>query len=168
MGAETNHYLADPNYVALSASVRENPFSMTERGIMADWCDEHDLSRHAELLRGGSIPLTIFEELAVSVLGGCNFAPATWDKKFAQSLVAKMNEQRERKDVAYLTVKQWLWLWIMLRRYRRSVSHDKVKAEAEARYNRCLELLDLKHLKPIERRRRKATDDRPCFLEWTE
>lgn len=129
------------------AQMQDNPFDANRRGILADMIEENDQIWQAAALRAGRIPLTGFDSVAAYQLGNCRFAPATFDKRFARDIASAVAQ-----DQPSLTPRQWLWMWVLLHRYRKSVGNANVKERAKRRYNRCIELLDVKHLKPIERR----------------
>lgn len=158
--------LRDENTAAFIASLQANPFDPMTRAVFADYLEEHgngesDLER-AELLRKGLIPLTGFDYMAARFLAGCNFAPATWDKRFVLGLSERANE----RPIA-LTPKQYLWMWVLLWRYRKSVRVERVRAEAEKRYNAYIELLGLQHLKPADRRRKPKMNDATTLFDET-
>jgi len=153
--------IRDENTAAFFAQLHEDPFDPTTRAVFADYLEERGDTERAEQLRKGLIPLTGFDDMAVECLTSCNFAPATWDKRFASDLGARALE----KPPAF-TPKQYLWMWVLLRRYRKSVRVKRVRDEAERRYNRYVELLDLKHLKPaMIKRKPKMCDVTTLFDE---
>lgn len=140
--------MIDESLIAVAISrMQDNPFDADCRSILADMLEENDRIWQANALRAGRIPLTGFDEIAARELGNCRFAPATFDKRFARDIFS-----RAAQTEPSLTPRQWLWMWVLLHRYRKSVQNDRVKAAAKERYNRCIELLDVKHLKPTERR----------------
>ena len=152
---------SDPTFKALLEAVRDDPFSKTNRLILADFVEEHRPIGMAAVvsLREGRIPLLSFEIQCAKALGCCNFAPATWDKRFAYSIADRATSKYD------LSPKQYLWMWVLLRRYRKSVKDDEIKKAAGERYNRCVELLDIKHLKPINRRTHKQTEMQATLLD---
>lgn len=152
--------IADELIGVAIARMQDNPFSSECRNILADMIEENDQIWQAKALRAGRIPLTEFDQTAAYQLGGCNFAPATFDKRFARDISG-----RAAQAEPCLTPRQWLWMWVLLHRYRKSVLHANVKARAKERYSRCIELLDLKHLKPIDRRLIVPTQE--LFLQAT-
>lgn len=139
------------------AKVHDNPFNETNRLVLADMLDEAGQPERADALRRGRIPLTEVDSVASVCLGNCWFAPATWDKRFAENIASAA-----RQENLSLTPRQWLWMWLLLHRYRRSVKVERIKALAEERYPRVVELLDLKHVKVPERRLTK-----PVAKDWT-
>lgn len=112
---------------AMLAMLHANPLDSVHRLVFADWCDENGEEWAAKPLREGRVPLQRLDCVAVEVLKSCRFAPATWDKRFARDL------PNDAGRGASLTPRQYLWLWILLRKYRRSVTHDAIRAEAEKR-----------------------------------
>lgn len=170
------------DYQPLLDELHNNPFSKDVRLVLADILDESGDTERAEILRRGNIPLFAEDQAAAIALGNCNFAPATFDKKFARDIATRAKGYVEcgtcygradgdvyrgrtngvpcpdckgtgRSDrIADLTPKMWLWLWVILHRYRRSVKDKAIRKLAESRYNRSVELLDVKHLKPLNRR----------------
>ncbi len=153
--------LSDPEFLAMMKTVHDDPFCNISRGILADFIEEHRPIgiAAAESLRQGRIPLLSFEIGCAKSLACCNFAPATWDKKFSYSIAERATSKGD------LTPKQYLWMWILLRRYRKSVLDPEVRKEAEARYDRCIELMDIQHLKSIHRRTDKKTDMNPNLFD---
>lgn len=145
---------------AAIAHMQDNPFDTERRCVLADMLEENDMIWAAKALRDGLVPLTGFDESAAYQLGHCRFAPATFDKRFASDIF-----NRAAKKEPCLTPRQWLWMWVLLHRYRKSVLSARVRKMAEARYNRCIELLDVKNLKPIERRLTVPTQE--GFLQAT-
>ena len=145
------------------AQIQDNPLDKTTAAVFADWMEENggDL-RRVEQLRKGLIPLTREDEIAVQVLGYCNFAPATFDKKFTSDLCARREKMRKNREPVAVTPKQYIWLWVLLWRYRRSVKPERFIEEAERRYNRYARLLDLPRFKPIKVRP-KPSDEQPLF-----
>lgn len=150
------------NRESFFASLQDNPFQPVTRAVFADYLDEDGDMERAEQLRKGLIPLTEFDEVAVACLASCNFAPATWDKRFARDLASRA----EAKPPA-LTPKQYLWLWVLLRRYRKSVRVERIRDEAERRYNRYVELLDLAWVKPTMRKRKPRMNDQTTLFDET-
>lgn len=142
------------------ARVQDDPFNADSRNVLADMLEEQDQIWQAAALRAGRIPLTGFDGVAAYQLGNCNFAPATFDKRFACDIASAA-----AKDQPSLTPRQWLCMWVLLHRYRKSVGNANVKARAAERYSRCVELLGVKHLKPIERRLTVPTQE--GFLQAT-
>ena len=146
----------DPTFQALYAAFHEAPFSRSCAGVLADWCEENggDLGQTwAGILREKRVPLTTFETLAAEALGRCSFAPRTFDKRFGRSIAdSVIDASVVRRWVPSLTVKQYLWMWILLRRYRRTVPKGEIVKEATRRYDKCIELLGIEHLKPLNRR----------------
>ncbi len=142
------------------ARMQDNPFDADCRGVLADMLEENGRIWEPAALRAGRVPLTGFDQVAAWELGNCRFAPATFDKRFANDI-----SSRSVQDEPSLTPRQWLWMWVLLHRYRKSVKHSGVRTIAAERYNRCVELLDVKHLKPIERRLTVPTQE--GFLQAT-
>ena len=142
------------------ARMHDDPFNADCRNILADMVEEQGQIWQAKALRGGLIPLTGFDKTAAFQLGNCRFAPATFDKRFASDI-----HERAGRDEPCLTPRQWLCMWVLLHRYRKSVGNANVKARAAERYSRCVELLGVKHLKPIERRLTVPTQE--GFLQAT-
>jgi uncharacterized protein (TIGR02996 family) len=133
--------------------IQFDPFDETIKSIFADWLEEREDYVRAALLRAngrrkhGMIPLIGVDEHAAGCLGGCRFAPATFDKRFANDIAAKACEKPPA-----LTPKQYCWMWCLLHRYRRSVRVASIKAEAAQRYDSYCHMLDVARLKPHERR----------------
>lgn len=149
------HAMRDEPLIAVAISrMHDNPFDADCRGVLADMLEENGRIWEPAALRAGRVPLTGFDQAAACALGNCRFAPATFDKQFAITI-----EWLASKDEPSLTPRQWLWMWVLLHRYRKSVRNDRVKTTAAERYNRCIELLDVKHLKPIERRLTVSTQE---------
>ena len=144
---------------AMLAKVHDDPFNETNRLVLADMLDEAGQPERAEALRRGRIPLTEIDFLASACLGNCRFAPGTFDKRFAGSIVSVV---RARDENPSLTPRQWLWMWLLLHRYRRSVNVERIKVLAAERYPRVVQLLDLNHLKLPDRRLTK-----PVAKDWT-
>lgn len=154
--------IRDENTSAFFKSLQDNPFDPMTRAVFADYLEERGDTERAEQLRKGLIPLTGFDEIAAACLCSCNFAPATWDKRFARDL-----GQRAAEKPPAFTPKQYLWLWVLLRRYRKSVRVERVRDEAERRYNHYVELLDLKHLKPAMVKRKPRMNDQTTLFDET-
>lgn len=129
------------------ASMQDNPFDADRRGILADILEENDRIWEAVALRAGRVPLTEFDKIAAVQLGNCRFCPGTFDKRFAQRIFNSADDEQSS-----LTPRSYLWMWVLLHRYRKSVKNARVKIMAENRYNLYIELLGVKHLKPIIRR----------------
>lgn len=153
--------MIDESLIAVAiASMQDNPFDADCRGVLADMIEENGKIWEPAALRAGRIPLTGFDQAAAYELGNCRFMPAAFDKRFARDI-----SNHAARDKPSLTPRQWLWMWVLLHRYRKSVRNARVKAEAANRYNRCVELLDVKHLKPINRRLTVPTQE--GFLQAT-
>jgi len=149
----------DDNTIAFLQSLHENPFDPVTRMVFADYLEENGDMPRAELLRKGLIPLIEFDLMAVANLAGCRFAPATWDKRFARDL-----DTRAKQEPPAFTPKQYLWLWVLLRRYRKSVRSTLVRDEAERRYDRYVEMLDLGWVKPAMRKRKPRMNDQTTLF----
>ena len=122
-------------------ALHANPLDTSHRLVMADWCDENGYEWAAGPLRKGRMPLFTLDTQAIVALKNCNYAPATWDKKFASQL----------EPVEWsLTPRQYLWLWILLRKYRRSVRDAGIREEAEKRYEAYKSLHEAGMVKPSE------------------
>ena len=160
---------ADPICRSMLQAFDEQPFSKMRRGVLADYLEEYGGELGAEkaaILRNGDVPMTDFARNAALALGGCSFAPATWDKRFARDIYSRVHAAVLGGKVPSLTTKQYLWMVILLWRYRRTADKCYVKW-AEKHYNRAVELLDIAHLKPLDRHlsgKRKGHTDTRTFL----
>lgn len=150
----------DDNAKAFLQSLHDNPFNPVTRAVFADYLEQNSDMERAEQLRKGLIPLTEYDLMAVSYLANCNFAPATWDKRFARDLAARA----ESRPPAF-TPKQYLWLWVLLRRYRKSVGSARVREDAERRYDRYVDMLDLGWIKPAMRKRKPRMNDQTTLFD---
>lgn len=67
-------------------------------------------------------PMTDLEARAAIALGNARFAPATFDKRFAKSLIV---------DRRLISDKQAALMWALCWRYRRSIQDDEVSKVAK-------------------------------------
>ena len=117
------------------------PFESVPKMILADFGEEHCPKEVAPgPLRKNRFPIGQFVRHLIEALKYCNFAPATWDKKFAGSLPLDIPECAKG-----LSPKQWCWLIVLLYRYRRSQKSTTAHEFVLKWYDRYCAELGIKH-----------------------
>jgi uncharacterized protein (TIGR02996 family) len=88
------------------------------QGIYADWLEEHGRKSEADALRQrGRMLLGADDRKAATALLGCNFAPATFDKRFVRDVCTPVYYGQADE----LTPAQRACLWRLVWRYRRQI-----------------------------------------------
>lgn len=81
-----------------------------------DWLVDQDREKDATLLRAGKMPLTGQEILAAAALTACDYAPATFEKRFARETLTRVAHSER-----CLSPRGWALMWKMVGRYRRQI-----------------------------------------------
>jgi uncharacterized protein (TIGR02996 family) len=101
---------------ALLAAVLHAPYDKTRLAVFADWLEENG-DPHAEVLRRGRMPVDDADRMAAIVLQACNFAPATFEKRFVRNVCPGLSDDSTQE----LSPSQRFNLWRLVWRYRKQI-----------------------------------------------